>query len=217
MGVIGSAGTEASYLIRPRHLRQHHVRAERKADIAEGRFAQRQAEDPFFGDSGRFDRQGKEYDEKGPLDGATFAELLSDDDFDVFVCGPSDCVASTEKSLNAVEPCCFRLFKQDMGVAIGPPISAAEEELPPLEPRSIDFVRTRRKAIWTPERGASWSSPSLSGSRRLFSCRTRICGTRAQNIIADKTAKVRKTSAKADEGHRLLCSVIPMSAVEIDL
>jgi hypothetical protein len=33
------------------------------------------------------------------------------------------------------------LFKLDMGVAIGPPISATqEEELPPLEPRSIDFV-----------------------------------------------------------------------------
>jgi hypothetical protein len=48
MRVIGSAGAEASYLTRPRHLRQHHVRAERKADIAEGRFAQRQAEDPFL-------------------------------------------------------------------------------------------------------------------------------------------------------------------------
>jgi len=44
-----------------------------------------------------------------------------------------------------------------------------------------------------------------------------MCGTRAQKIIAGKIAKVRETSANADEGHRLLCSVILMSDVEIDL
>jgi ferredoxin len=172
----------------------------------------------LFSDPGQFDRQGKEYDEKGQLDVGTYAALLPDDDFDVFVCGPSDFVASAEKSLNALEPRRFRLFKQDMGVATGPPTSAMrEKELPPLEPRSIDFVRTGRQATWNPERGTLLEFAEHLGIAAPFSCRTGMCGTCAQRIIAGETAEVRKTIAKADEGRRLLCSVIPMSDIQIDL
>jgi hypothetical protein len=117
--------------------------------------------------------------------------------------------------LNTVEPCRFRLFKQDMGVAIGPPIAATQEELPPLEPRSIDFVRTKSHLDARTRHSLEFVEPLRIAAP--LSCRTRMCGTRAQKIIAGKTAKVRETSAKADEGHHSLCSVIPMSDVEIDL
>ena len=172
----------------------------------------------LFSNPGQFDRQAREYDEQGQFDLSTSADLFPNEEFDAYICGPRDFVASTEKSLSTFTTRCIRLLKQSMGADIEPPAPASQvHELPPLTPRAVKFVRTGKQAIWTPEQGTLLEFAEHLGIAAPFSCRTGMCGKCAQTVIVGEAAKIRDISAKTGEGHHLLCSSIPASDLEIDL
>jgi ferredoxin-NADP reductase len=189
-----------------------------------GKFASLRADLPnarwkiLFSSPCQFDRLGKEYDQQGELDLETSVDFFPEEEFDAYICGPRDFVASTEKSMAALTTRCFRLSKLDMGADIDPPVPVSRtNKLPPLTPRSVKFVRTGKQATWTPEHGTLLEFAESLGISAPFSCRTGMCGKCAQKILVGEAAKVRDTSARIGEDRQLLCSSIPVSDLEIDL
>ncbi len=172
----------------------------------------------WFSNPRPFDRQGKEYDEAGAPDIRGDANLLPRDEFDAYICGPADFVASMATALQDIEVPCRKLFTASMGSRIEPPAEIAqEEEFPPLEPRAVTFLRTGQQATWTPESGTLLEFVEHLGIPAPFSCRTGMCGKCAQKVVSGKVAKIREISAKTREHCQLLCSNIPITDLEIDL
>jgi ferredoxin-NADP reductase len=172
----------------------------------------------LFSSPCEFDRLGRDYDQQGELDLETSADLFPDEEFDVYICGPRDFVAATEKSMAALTTRRFRLSKQDMGADMAPPVAISRtNRLPPLVPRSVRFVRTGKQATWTPEQGTLLEFAEHLGVSAPFSCRTGMCGKCAQKILAGEVTKVRDTSARIGDDRQLLCSTIPLSDLVIDL
>jgi ferredoxin-NADP reductase len=171
----------------------------------------------WFSKPRQIDREGKEYDFFGELDVATYAELLSREDFDVYICGPDDFVGSTEAKLRELKLPFRRILMQGMGRQTNPLEVQTEQELPALEPRLVKFSRTGNEATWRPEEGTLLEFAERLGIIAPFSCRTGMCGMCAQRVISGEVAKVRETSAKTREHYQLLCSNIPLSDLEIDL
>jgi uncharacterized protein len=172
----------------------------------------------LFSNPRQADRQGKEYDLFGELDLRNCANLFPLEEFDAYICGPEDFVASTEATLLGLKTHCRQMFKENMGATIEPPIEIAQQEkLPPLEPRTVTFARAGIKATWTPERGTLLELAEHLGVKAPFSCRTGMCGKCAQKVISGEVTKIRQTYAQTLEHHQLLCSNIPLSDLEIDL
>jgi ferredoxin-NADP reductase len=85
-----------------------------------------------------------------------------------------------------------------------------------LTPRAVSFSRSGIEAVWRTEQGTLLDLAIAQGIKLPFSCRTGMCGTCAQPLRAGRVAQMRKTSARTELGHILLCSAIPQSDVEID-
>jgi ferredoxin-NADP reductase len=172
----------------------------------------------WFSNPGKIDRAGKEFDLPGSLDLTQHADLLPQEPFDAYICGPGDFVGATETSLHNVNTHCRQVFKESMGAAIAAPAeSIPEDELPPLEPRTVEFTRSGKKATWTPERGTLLEFAESLGIQARHSCRTGMCGTCAQRLLSGELIKIRETSAKKGEGFELLCSNVPASDIKLDM
>lgn len=172
----------------------------------------------WFSDPGKTDRVGREFDLRGALDVARHIDLFPQEPFDAYICGPADFVAETEASLRNLNTHWRQIFKESMGATIAPPAESIREyELPPLEPRTVEFSRSGKKATWTPERGTLLEFAESLGIQARHSCRTGMCGTCAQRLLSGELIKIRETSAKPREGFELLCSNVPASDIKLDL
>lgn len=172
----------------------------------------------WFSNPRQSDRAGKEFDLKGEVDLKRHAKLFPPDPFDVYVCGPTNFVNETVHLLGELNTNCKDVFAAHMGAAISPPLEAIQEkELPPLEPRKVQFARSGIEATWSLDRGTLLEFAESLGIEASYNCRTGMCGKCAQKIISGRVCKIRDTSAEIPAGNELLCSNVPITDVEIDL
>lgn len=172
----------------------------------------------WFSNPRQIDRVGKEYDIRGEMDLRQCSEFFPRDEFDAYVCGPKEFVAATETALRASDAPCRNIYSQEMGATLAPPEEIAKEkELPALHPQSVTFTTSGITATWSPEKGTLLEFAENLGIKAPFSCRTGMCGMCARRVLAGHVMKIRDTSAKTSEHRQLMCSTVPMSAVEIEL
>lgn len=164
------------------------------------------------------DRMGKDFELIGEINVETLGDLLPKEEFDALICGPESFVDSTAVKFLNLKTNCRRILREGMGSRVNPPIEVDQNErLPPLKPRSVNFLRTRKQATWSPEQGTLLEFAENLGIVAPFSCRTGMCGKCAQRVVSGEVAKIRTTSANAQEHHHLLCSTVPVSDLEVDL
>jgi uncharacterized protein len=165
------------------------------------------------------DRQDKDYNIRGPLELGILDQLQPINEFDFYVCGPDQFVASSATSLRKLGIPAGRIHSETLGKAdeADPEVVEQATDLAPLEPRTINFVRSGKFATWTPGHGSILEFAEHLGLSAAFSCRTGMCGKCAQRIVSGRVLPIRKTHAKPCEGHQLMCSNVPDSDLVIDL
>ncbi len=165
------------------------------------------------------DRQNKDYDISGQLDLSILDQLQPTSDFDFYVCGPDEFVGSTTISLRRLGIPDSRIYTEALGTADQADSEVVEEDIDvaPLEPRTINFIRSGKSATWTPSHGSILEFAEHLGLSAAFSCRTGMCGKCAQRIVSGGVLPIRKTHAIPREGHQLMCSNVPSTDLVIDL
>lgn len=164
------------------------------------------------------DREGKDYEKTGEMNADAIGELLPAEPFDALICGPEKFVEAISSKLKDHSLNCKTILSERMGDDIKFTVQDDEdEELPPLKPCAVNFLRSNKQATWTPDQGTLLEFAENIGIDAPFSCRTGMCGACAQKIPTGGVVKIRKTSAKVKEPYQLLCSNIPVSDLEIDL
>jgi ferredoxin-NADP reductase len=166
-----------------------------------------------------FDRKDRDYDHQGEMNLLEFRQLLPDEGYDFYVCGPDGFVASAADQLRRLGVAPARVHFECMGPE---EVQSAEfdetvPEIPPLGPRQISFVRSHISAIWKPEDGSLLEFAERLGLAPAYSCRTGMCGTCAQRIVSGSIVQTGEIIAEPDPGFQLLCSSVPLSDMEIDL
>lgn len=164
------------------------------------------------------DRASKEFDIKGEIDLQRHTKFFPPGTFDSYICGPTDFVLQTENLLRDLQKDCHKVLTAKMGKTISPPLEVIQEkELPPLEPRKVQFTRSAIEATWSLDRGTLLEFAESLGIEAPHSCRTGMCGKCAQKIVSGQVRKIRDTSAKIHPGNELLCSSVPITDVQIDM
>jgi ferredoxin-NADP reductase len=165
------------------------------------------------------DRQDRDYNILGQLDLGIFDQLQPTNEFDFYACGPDEFVASTTTSLRKLGIPGSRIKTEALGRAGEVDLEVVGEDIDvaPLEPRTINFIRSGKRATWTPNHGSILEFAEYLGLTAAFSCRTGMCGKCAQRIVSGRVIPIRKTHAIPCEGHQLMCSNVPDSDLVIDL
>jgi ferredoxin-NADP reductase len=165
------------------------------------------------------DRKGKEYDHQGEIDFSQLVDPLPRQESEFYVCGPDAFVAFILVKLQRLDVAPARIHAQGTGSEESGPaeFEAAEPRLPPLEPRTVSFVRSGVTAIWKPADGSLLEFAERLGLAAAYSCRTGMCGTCAQRIVSGSTVPTGEIIATPHPGFQLLCSSLPGSDLEIDL
>ncbi|HTJ01755.1 MAG TPA: 2Fe-2S iron-sulfur cluster-binding protein [Methylovirgula sp.] len=148
-----------------------------------------------------------------------FAAELPFGDCDYALCGATAFVeplAASLRARNVSEQEVIRLSFGDLTLEHDWAERSTAQDLD-LTPRRVSFAGTGVEAIWHAEQGTLLDLAIAQGLKLPFSCRTGMCGTCAQQLLAGRVAQIRKTSARTEAGQILLCSTIPQSDVEIVL
>ena len=165
------------------------------------------------------DRQDRDYNILGQLVLVIFDQLQPTNEFDFYACGADEFVASTTSSLRKLGIPGSRIKTEALGRAGEVDLEVVGEDIDvaPLEPRTINFIRSGKRATWTPNHGSILEFAEYLGLAAAFSCRTGMCGKCAQRIVSGHVIPIRKTHAIPCEGHQLMCSNVPDSDLVIDL
>lgn len=163
---------------------------------------------------------------KGPLTIDLLKSLLSFDDHEFFLCGPSGFmqalydglrdlgVRDTRIQTEAFGPASLK--RRPDGLTAPPPPPE-----PPAQQATVIFARSGDAAEWTPRRGTLLELAEGKGLNPPFSCRAGHCGSCATRLIRGRVTYAEPIAWRPAEGEVLLCCAVPAQGggerIELDL
>ena len=151
------------------------------------------------------DQIGVTYDSKGRVDSTLLTAFLPSDDYDYYLCGPSEFMKSLYSGLTGTGVRPERIHYESFG-----PGTVLKPELPrkPSEDRSASPVHVN---LLSPDRSRMvprrWHSARACGRGWLappFGCRSGICGTCKTRIVRGAVDYLDEPLADRGEGEILL-------------
>jgi ferredoxin-NADP reductase len=166
-------------------------------------------------------KKGVDYDFAGRIDMDLLRAVLPFDDYDFYLCGPTEFMQSLYDGLRALNvaddrihaeafgPSSFkRSVSADRGARAKPANAAAEQPAP------VMFVKSGKEARWTPGGGSLLELAEERGLSPEFSCRGGSCGTCRTRIVQGAVAYLQTPSFDVPDNEALICCSVPAATTE---
>jgi ferredoxin-NADP reductase/predicted pyridoxine 5'-phosphate oxidase superfamily flavin-nucleotide-binding protein len=163
----------------------------------------------------------KDYDVVGRIDLKLLKHLLTFDDYDFYLCGPTAFMQSIYDGLRNLNIADARIHAESFGPAAlrrkcDHSIDAAPEHVPAEVPTPVVFVKSGKQGRWTPGSGSLLELAEARGLLPEFGCRGGTCGTCRTRIVKGVVAYAVPPSFKVPDDEALICCAVPAKAEEGD-
>jgi ferredoxin-NADP reductase/predicted pyridoxine 5'-phosphate oxidase superfamily flavin-nucleotide-binding protein len=168
------------------------------------------------------DVEGKDYDSIGRVDIELLKSLLSLDDYEFYLCGPSSFMGSIFDGLKSLNISDERIHYE----FFGPGATLHKErpgsfeslvgELGDREPVTVQFARSGIEARWDPSKGSLLDLAESEGLQPAYSCRSGICQTCATRIVSGSVDYLESPMAQPEKGDALICCSYPRVQKDAD-
>ncbi|MFD2205060.1 pyridoxamine 5'-phosphate oxidase family protein [Kiloniella antarctica] len=173
---------------------------------------------------------GRDFNRKGRIDLKLLQNLLSLDDYDFYLCGPSTFMSSLYEALVALGVRDDRIRYESFGPAMVLKSQVSEADFTasvsirnletvdstelPNEPVVVRFAKSNLEAEWNSEKGSLLQLAEEVGLSPDFSCRSGNCGACTSKVKSGSVIYPRGHSVGLTDGEVLLCSAVPVKTDE---
>jgi len=167
------------------------------------------------------DRQGRDYDTAGYVDGGLLCRLLPHPGLDFYLCGPARFMSGLRDALLDWGVDVQRIHSEHFGAASAPHgISAADRS--PMEPAGerpvqVHFKRSGIVARWEPGTASLLDLAETQGLVPDSACRAGICQICTQRLVQGEVAYAPTPAVMPQPGFILPCCTRPISDLVVDL
>lgn len=161
------------------------------------------------------DQQGRDFEFKGRLDVRTLRKTLAFDDYDFYLCGPTDFMQKTYDDLRSMNIADDRIRAE----AFGPSslrratehdaAMSSQARKPASVSTPVAFVRAGKVVDWTPGSGSLLELAERSGLHPEFGCRNGTCGTCRTTVVGGAVAYIGLPPAAVKHDAALICCAVP--------
>lgn len=160
------------------------------------------------------DREGVQFDYTGHINIALLKSILPLDDYDFYLCGPSQFTQEMYDSLRALNISDHRIHAESFGPSslrrkLEDNPSGTMQPGVATTPVPVLFQRSQKEARWQPESGNLLELAEARGLNPEFSCRTGVCGSCKTRIVSGSVAYFTTPAATIEPGTVLICCAKP--------
>jgi len=170
------------------------------------------------------DKAGLDFNHSGRINADAYRQLLMLDDYDFFVCGPTDFMQSQYDALLSLGVSDARIFAESFGTsAITRRKEIAEQshqpQLEALE-STLAFKKSGVEQYWARGEKTILETAEDHGLTPEFSCRNGQCGACSTPLLSGEVIYRTQPSATINDNEVLICCAVPAKGsaiVELDL
>ena len=161
------------------------------------------------------DVEGKDYDSVGHVDIDLLKSLLSLDDYEFYLCGPTPFMGSIFDGLTSLNVSDERIHYEFFGPGATlhkerpGGFESLAEVLGDREPVAVQFARSGIEATWDPSKGTLLDFAESAGLQPAYSCRSGICQTCITRIVSGSVDYLEPPMVQPDKGYALICCSYP--------
>ncbi|PSJ54252.1 2Fe-2S iron-sulfur cluster-binding protein [Pseudaminobacter soli (ex Li et al. 2025)] len=172
------------------------------------------------------DRAAGGYESEGVVTRELLQSLLSLDDYDFYLCGPSPFMQAVHGILRELGVARQRIAYEFFGpatlleLAVAPAPSQALPTTPIVastDAVTVEFRRSGRKAVWDPVAESLLAFAEEQGLAPEFSCRAGVCGTCKSHLLAGEVVYFEEPLDDLAAGEVLLCCSKPQGPIVLDM
>jgi ferredoxin-NADP reductase len=167
------------------------------------------------------DRQGRDYDAAGYVDGALLQRLLPHSDLDFYLCGPGRFIDSLRNSLLGSGVDEQRIHSEHFNAAltladatVSEPIATERRQNQSVQ---VWFARSRVVACWEPGTASILELAETAGLAPDSACRAGVCQICTQRLVQGEVAHLPEPAQMPEPGFILPCCARPVTDVVVDL
>lgn len=159
------------------------------------------------------DETTQRFHSRGLLTKETVQRLLSLDDYDVYLCGPTPFMQANWRLLRSLGIRKARIRHEFFGPASVLGQDDADEQL--VTAPAVCFMPSGKTLAWDPSCHSLLEFAERAGLEPSFSCRAGLCGSCASELIDGTVEYVEQPLDEPRDGEVLLCCARPSTAVTI--
>jgi hypothetical protein len=167
------------------------------------------------------DRQGRDYDAAGYVDGALLQRLLPRLDLDFYLCGPGRFMGSLRNSLLGSGVDEQRIHSEHFNAALTPADATVPEPIATERRQNqsvqVRFARSRVVACCEPGTASILELAETAGLIPDSACRAGVCQICMQRLVQGEVAYLPEPSQVPEPGFILPCCARPVTDVVVDL
>ncbi|MCK5478362.1 MAG: pyridoxamine 5'-phosphate oxidase family protein [Methylococcales bacterium] len=156
---------------------------------------------------------GSDFHHHGRISKQLLQSILSDQEFDTYLCGPNSFMQSQYNWLRELGISNAHIFTE----AFGPASLERDEEtisntlmqLPAAKEAIITFTESRLEQAWSQNDGSLLEFAEAHGLNPSYGCRSGQCGACKARLLSGKVTYKQAISTPLNEDEILLCSAIP--------
>jgi ferredoxin-NADP reductase/predicted pyridoxine 5'-phosphate oxidase superfamily flavin-nucleotide-binding protein len=166
-------------------------------------------------------RKGIDFDFAGRIDMDLLRAVLPFDDYDFYLCGPTEFMQSLYDGLRALNVADNRIHAEAFGPSsfkrsVSTDRGAPAKPMNPIaeQPAPVMFIKSGKEARWMPGGGSLLELAEERGLSPAFSCRGGSCGTCRTRIVQGAVAYAQAPSFDVPDGEALICCAFPAASTE---
>jgi ferredoxin-NADP reductase/predicted pyridoxine 5'-phosphate oxidase superfamily flavin-nucleotide-binding protein len=159
---------------------------------------------------------GHTHDSVGRIDLALIKSVLSFDDYDFYLCGPSSFMQDVYDGLTGLGVRNERIHVESLGPASVKRIRAPESINDTSKAVTVHFAKSGRTALWRPRDGSLLEVAEKAGLSVLYGCRAGSCGSCSTRLLAGTVRYAETPSHDVGEGEALICCATPDAGPHLD-
>lgn len=163
------------------------------------------------------DSQGKDFDHKGYVTPELIKETLPSNNFDFFVCGPSQMMTDMTSFLEDWDVPADHIHQEAFGPTSVAEVQGSACAVTPGATLEVTFARSGKKVIWKPESGSLLELAEAEGVPIDSGCRVGNCSTCLVAVRSGDVCYLNQPGAPPEQGSCLTCIAVPTSNVELDV
>ena len=169
------------------------------------------------------EKAGIDFNASGRLSAVIYKQILSLDDYDFFLCGPTAFMQSQYNTLSELGVKDSRIFAEAFGPAsIQRTVALTTSAQPNLEAENsvIKFTKSKFEQPWSQGDKTILETAEEHGLTPEFSCRNGKCGSCVTTLLSGEVTYRNQPSASINKNEVLICCAVPAknsNTIEIDL